>query len=245
LPDIAEVDQNIFNSIDIDTSDVFDSCIHSQLRNCNMTLLRSSKDGTANRLGRLLTDFCRRNEMAILNGRCFLDTEGNLTCNDISVIDYVVSTCEAIPMFNTFNISEFCPLLSDVHCCLNFSLNANINNTIDVDVDEKVRKFNWDKKNDYLENLNVQKLNEAIFKLSNDDLTQTMLNDVVTSIETLLVDNAKTCFGVYSCKPNISKYHNKKHKQWFNNDCKDARNKFHMHKQNINMLRLMKQKRIY
>jgi len=79
LPDIVEVDQNIFNSIDIDTSDVFDSCIDSQLRNCNMTLIRSSKDGTANRLGRLLTDFCRRNEMAILNGRCFLDTEGNLT----------------------------------------------------------------------------------------------------------------------------------------------------------------------
>jgi len=146
--------------------------------------------------------------MAILNGRCFLDTEGNLTCNDISVIDYVISTCEAIPMFDTFNISQFCLLLSDGHCILNFSLNANLNNTVDVDVDENVRQFNWDKKNDYLE-LNVQTLNEAILKMSNDDLTQTMLNDIVTSVETLLVDNAETCFGVYCCKPNISKYHNR------------------------------------
>jgi len=97
----------------------------------------------------------------------------------------------------------------NVHCCLNFSLNANINNAVDADVNEKVRKFIWDK-NDYLENLNVKKLHEAILKLSNDDLTQTMLNEVVTSVLTLLVDNAKTCFGVYSGRPNISKYHKNK-----------------------------------
>jgi len=46
MPDIVEVDQNIFNSIDINTSDVFDRCIHNIVRNCNRTSLRSSKDGS-------------------------------------------------------------------------------------------------------------------------------------------------------------------------------------------------------
>jgi len=44
MPDIVEIDQNIFNSIDINISDVFDRCIHNLVRYCNRTLLRSSKD---------------------------------------------------------------------------------------------------------------------------------------------------------------------------------------------------------
>ena len=75
-----------------------------------------------NTLGGKLLWFCRENNQLILNGRYFSDKAGNFTCNDASVVDYVLSSVESLKLFSEFKISDFCPLLSDKHCPVTFSI---------------------------------------------------------------------------------------------------------------------------
>jgi len=60
--------------------------------------------------------------MIILNGRSFSDKAGSFTCNDASVVDYVLSSVESLKLFSEFKISDFCPLLSDKHCPVTLSI---------------------------------------------------------------------------------------------------------------------------
>ena len=80
ISDIADVDQSIFDYVNIDTSDVFDSNLREKLKINTMNFERCSKDGTVNRLGRQLIDFCRTNDLTIINGRAYADKIGNFTC---------------------------------------------------------------------------------------------------------------------------------------------------------------------
>ena len=59
----------------------------------------------------------------ILNGRAFHDKDiGNFTCQEASVIDYTISSVCALKLFASFKIDDYCPLYSDVHCPILFSL---------------------------------------------------------------------------------------------------------------------------
>ena len=112
----------MFGSADSDVDLIFDADVQSELATFNFEISRNSKDVTMNKLGRILLCFCRENNMIILNGRSFSDKASNFTCNDASVVDYVLSSVESLKLFSEFKISDFCPLLSDKHCPVTFSI---------------------------------------------------------------------------------------------------------------------------
>ena len=60
---------------------------------CNLDIFgiprrRTSKDKGKIRYGNFLLDFCKGNNVFIMNGRLGKDQMGNLTCRNASVVDY-------------------------------------------------------------------------------------------------------------------------------------------------------------
>ena len=93
----------------------------------NIDTIRVSKDSKVNSFGKQLIDFCKNNDMLILNGRAFGDKGvGQTTCKDKSVVDYVICSSCSIAFLTNFEINEFCPLYSDAHNAIKFSLKGNI-----------------------------------------------------------------------------------------------------------------------
>ena len=121
-PDHLPIDINVFGSADSDVDLVFDCDVPPELATFNLEISRNSKDVTMNKLGRILLCFCRENNMIILNGRSFSDKAGSFTCNDASVVDYVLSSVESLKLFSEFRIIDLCPLLSDKHCPVTFAI---------------------------------------------------------------------------------------------------------------------------
>jgi len=122
--DVAISDERIFEALDLDVNFVNDGDVCAEIsRNNNFSLVRDSQDKITNRFGNILTDFCKANNLVILNGRCFKDLEkGNFTCREKSVVDYVIFSSKFIHTLVDFNVDVFDPLLSDVHCTLSFDI---------------------------------------------------------------------------------------------------------------------------
>ena len=86
-------------------------------------LERYSNDRLCNNFGYRLLDLCKTLDIHIVNGRCGSDAFiGQNTCVKGSLIDFVVASPELFPMFSSFHILDFDPLLSDVHKAVKFSI---------------------------------------------------------------------------------------------------------------------------
>ena len=55
-------------------------------------------------------------------------TKVKQTCNNISMIDYFLLSSPVFSLVKLFDILDFNPLFSDVHCGLCFNLYASVNN---------------------------------------------------------------------------------------------------------------------
>ncbi|CAG2190917.1 unnamed protein product [Mytilus edulis] len=56
----------------------------------NLPRKRNNEDKCKNRFGNQLLDFCKGNNLFIMNGRTTKDRDGNLTCRNASVVDYCI-----------------------------------------------------------------------------------------------------------------------------------------------------------
>ena len=120
--DILNSDCFVFEQVDIDTADVFHDSLTSVLISNDISLTRVSKDLSTNRVGLNLVDFCKHHEF-VINGIAFKDkTIGEFTCKGVSVVDYVLTSCKAIELLCDFEVLEFCPMLSDVHCAVKVNI---------------------------------------------------------------------------------------------------------------------------
>ena len=71
-----------------------------------------------------MIDFCKHNNIFILNGRMDKDIETpKLTCKDRSTVDYFISTVQNFPLIHEFEILDFSMLFSDAHCPITLLLN--------------------------------------------------------------------------------------------------------------------------
>jgi hypothetical protein len=83
------------------------------------------------------------------------------TCNDLSLVDYLILSSNLYSVIKNFDVLDYDPLFSDVHCALQFSFSVGIclllaeNRNISQPV-------NWDncKKDEFVEYLTVNKNNE-------------------------------------------------------------------------------------
>ena len=92
---------------------------------CNMPLMRQNEAQTSNPHGKQMIEFCKNNNIFILNGRYGPDS-ANLTCKSSSTIDYALCTASTFNMILGFHILQFDALFSDAHCPIAITINTQV-----------------------------------------------------------------------------------------------------------------------
>ena len=197
-----------------------------------VSLSRQNPDKTTNVYGYKMIEFCKNNNLFILNGRLG-DGNSKFTCKDRSCIDYFVSTAFVLDLVDFFSIEDYEYLFSDSHCPISLYLkikNKNNKNMEETDFESvpEIRLWMEEKGDNFRENLNLETINEILLsitnlKTENNEVNASGINDVVSKIEQLFLNSAKNTFGV---KKKLNEKVNK-NKPWFNLNCKMARNEYH------------------
>ena len=163
LLDYVETDKSLLNIFDLqDDVDLINYMYdYENIVNAGASLSRNSNcTGRPNTYGHMLLDFCRKNNMYIVNGRVVKDKLiGECTCQDVSMIDYFLSSSKLFFHILDFEINNFAPNLSDVHSQLHISLKIpKKENALTADENERsernqARKWCSEKSQEYLQNL--------------------------------------------------------------------------------------------
>lgn len=230
--DVTEVDNVIFDSIDVNVSDVFNNNTITSLLQYNMSIERRSCDTIVNAAGNNLLDLCMNNDLVILNGRAFTDKDvGHFTCKSASVVDYVLSSTQSLCLFTDFKVDDFCSMLSDVHNPIAFSLKYIIPETPVVKVNDCINTWRSDKLDDFLRNIDVNDINN-ITSVFDDPVSddKNAINTSVFMLGNVLTEAAKSTFGTSTIIQNSGGNAKRRNQSWFNHECKSARNKFHLRK---------------
>ena len=196
---------------------------------CDIPLLRKTSDHTTNFYGPQMVEFCKYNNIFILNGRMDKDLEQpKLTCKDRSTVDYFISTAQNFKFLHDFEILDFNLLFSDAHCPITLTLdilaNKNEVRSNNQKSDPKVKLWDENKSQNFVENISQSDVDDILHSV-NDITPETTntetVNEIVRKIEALFVSNSKNTFGVK--KP----HRDTKNKNWFNTECQNARNIYH------------------
>ena len=193
-----------------------------------------------NNYGHRVINLCKACNLLILNGRVGKDKLiGKCTCNDISVVDYVLTDKFLTTLISEFEISDFDPLLSDVHSPVVFVLQNKIdidqnqllyedrNESLNKDQNESVREldsneqfYRWlpDRKDLFVQSIDRDKVQHLLQELENvDDVN--VINEVTETIGNIMTETAASVFG----KRKVKKHQNRKHKPWFDKECCEKR----------------------
>ena len=92
----------------------------------DIPLVRKTADKTINTFGRSLLEFCKNNNLFILNGRVCNDySSQKLTCKEKSTVDYFLSSATLFSQIVEFEVQEFSSLFSDAHCPISLAITAH------------------------------------------------------------------------------------------------------------------------
>jgi hypothetical protein len=166
--------------------DLFRYCYDYQdLLDNNISLKRYTQcECRPNNFGRKLLEMCKSNNLYIANSRIGKDKNiGKKTCNDLSVVDYLILSSNLFSVIKNFDALDYDTLFSDVHCALQFSFSVDIC-LLSAESRNISQPVNWDncKKDEFIEYLTVNKNNEIkniVNRLDNMPLLQDVsINDV-------------------------------------------------------------------
>ncbi|CAL4084780.1 unnamed protein product [Meganyctiphanes norvegica] len=130
LDDILHIESEIINHCNLNdiASDIFP--LNSLNEFPTVNIKRHNEDKNTNRNGELLIELCKSLNFRIVNGRIGLDKGlGAITFdNNIgkSTIDYVIASSDFFQYISTFEVDILDQNLSDFHCPIILSLNAQI-----------------------------------------------------------------------------------------------------------------------
>ncbi|CAG2186310.1 unnamed protein product [Mytilus edulis] len=209
---------------------------------------RHSTDLNVNTYGRKLIQFCKNNNMYIMNGRIGNDEVGKPTSKNTSVVDYAISTADVLYLVENFDVLPFSSLYSDIHCPLELVLNcsntkqSNVN--INVESGENntyIGKWNHDQVNEYKENLDKEGISQLLSyimtKTENvQNVDKNTIDEIVNEIRDVLLNSARNTFGEFVQKTYGFDYTGGKqnHRDWFNTECRRERRAFRKSKGYIN-----------
>ena len=112
-------------------------CNEMSLNSCDIQQSRNSVDKIVNNYGNRLLTLCKTLEVFIVNGRLGEDANrGELTCNNVSLVDYFICSPLIFPTVSNFEVLDFDPLLSDIHCAVTLTLKYKCSNPRNVDLDK-------------------------------------------------------------------------------------------------------------
>ncbi|CAG2240694.1 unnamed protein product [Mytilus edulis] len=253
LPDYVIPDQHlleILNTDDTQTMHYFSD--YNGLLTNNISLQRYSKCACRpNTYGHRLLELCKKMNIYIANSRIGNDkTVGKITCNDVSVVDYLILSSDLFQMTKNFEVEEFNPILSDVHCNLKFTLESqpytNINNV--KTVEKQVIKWNNNKQDKFVKFVKEKKsegirdIETILDKLidRNDTVQQTDIDTAMNKICEIFNSSSISVFGT-KCKNQKYAKHNEK--PWYKRGCKSKRNLFHQARQRYGNLKSKENKK--
>ena len=174
--------------------------------------------------------------MFIVNSRFGKDKGiGKCTSRDISLIDYVVSSTASLKTIKDFEVLDFDPLFSDIHCPLHFKIEFETKHQTEnrQQFQQYQRntpmKWNQNSKQTFIDNIDRETV-ESIHRLFAENDTnnvggKTFVNDVCRKISDLFYKSANVSFGdnhpIWISKKNDQK-------PWFGRECRQARSKYHL-----------------
>jgi hypothetical protein len=123
LSDLVDLDVNLLDSLEL--PDYIKNKINEEklLDDLGVSLNRISQDSTVNNYGLRLLELCRNLGLYLLNGRADCDEGiGRYTCDERSVVDYILSFPKLFPHIAHFSVQEFDGNFSDKHNALLLSL---------------------------------------------------------------------------------------------------------------------------
>ncbi|VDI33237.1 Hypothetical predicted protein [Mytilus galloprovincialis] len=197
---------------------------------------RSSKDiSNINNYGHKLLEFCKNLDLYIVNGRISNDQlVGAVTTSKNTLIDYAIVSPMLFKCFSYFNIENFDPILSDIHCpvVIHFDTSVILEHVESVDTlshddnSNVVYKSKWKNNNAnvFLENLNDENIHDLVEKLENLDVNNInveTVNNVILNCNSIIKNAADKADMIVEFKPKNSRpgVRSKKCKPYFNQDC--------------------------
>ena len=232
LCDYTKCDEFIFDLQGHDSLYAENMHMFQVLQQNNITLNRQNLDTRTNAYGHQMIEFCKNNNLFILNGR--LDAP-KLTCKNASTVDYIVSSAYNFPMFSSFEVLEFDSLFSDAHCALKLQIDIHCLTQIartetlkcgtpDIKLWDDSKQESFASNLDYGEILNI----EASLDLmaAGYNLNSLGVDRVVNLIENLFKNTALSSFGRKK-QHTQDVMQNYQRKAWFNAECREARSTYH------------------
>ena len=198
----------------------------------NIQKKRSSMDKhRANNYGHKVIEMCKACNLLILNGRVGVDKlYGRCTCNDKSVVDYVLADTHLITLVSEFEVLDYEPVLSDVHSPIVFKFMNKVlseQGNLDVqDTEEEMESgdnyIRWipEKKEDYVQKIDINKVQTLMARM--DDVeNQKGINDVTELFGNIMIETAASVFGTRKTYSKEQK--TKRSKPWFDAECREKR----------------------
>ena len=211
---------------------------------CQIYEKRYNRDTTINSNGELLVEFCKANNLKIVNGRCGADKElGDFTFNSpngSSTIDYCIISPNFFSHILDFEVDVLDQNLSDFHSPIILTLktdyeNTQTNNTdqtIESDINYEPINSKWcsDKKLEFQSKFDLNKIEEANLLLDtfeSEGSNQRDIDSIVKLISDISVKSGLET-GISKCPQNKRNPHklNKTNKPWFDQECHEKRKQF-------------------
>ncbi|CAG2211375.1 unnamed protein product [Mytilus edulis] len=174
---------------------------------------RSSKDiSNMNNYGHKLLEFCKNLDLYIVNGRISNDQlVGAVTTSKNTLIDYAIVSPMLFKCISYFNIENFDPILSDIHCpvVIHFDTSVILESVDTLSHDDNsnvVYKSKWKNNNAnvFLENLNDENIHDLVEKLENLDVNNInveTVNNVILNCNSIIKNAADKADMIVEFKP--------------------------------------------
>ena len=201
----------------------------------NVPLKRKSADTSTNAYGYQMLDFCKSNDLVILNGRFGEDKiSPKLTCKDSSTVDYFISSAYNFAHTAALKVFDFSPLYSDAHCPITLHIGKCPQTIppykeINACITPKMKMKLWDKekKDLFTKNLNRSFIADTDARLnvllSAENVTVSDISSVMNDINDTFLNTCETTFGFSKSTPHKI---DKPFRPWFNAECHQARNAY-------------------
>lgn len=177
-------------------------------------------------------EFCKSLDLYIVNGRISNDQlVGAVTTSKNTLIDYAIVSPMLFKCISYFNIENFDPILSDIHCpvVIHFDTSVILESVDTLSHDDNsnvVYKSKWKNNNAnvFLENLNDENIHDLVEKLENLDVNNInveTVNNVILNCNSIIKNAADKADMIVEFKPKNSRpgVRSKKCKPYFNQDC--------------------------
>ena len=179
LGDISSRTKKLMDYI-IPESDIFESINQSKIfeefqsymryidESEYFSLHRQNFDLGVNNYGYQMIEFCKDNNLYILNGRCN-EASRKTMCKHAITIDYIVFSPNMIPLPQTLFVHEFCPLSSDSHNAISLVMTVFFSrgqNTSAENIKKQPKLLSSDKTDYFINNFDVDKIRELSGRLS-------------------------------------------------------------------------------